>query len=301
MRIYLIIISVFTASLSCSIENKQDEIEYVKIFLMGFTDSVTDYNKGIAVSSYLHYNFKTDSAIYRIPVDTDSDGFEIFAGKINNRKYVDTLVNAINFLKKYAEGRIPSVFDSTDVSYDGPVFYLEFKNNSGGHLYQFLVQDIPLSDLSNFFFRIGKLTWDKRSVDNTVIQFDSLAVNAAIKLGFYDEIDPHYVPLKCEPGIDMKKIYGEWRSAGTEYNRETKSTYFKTVFTKDGVYEYEKIKRDTSSFKFRAKFRLDQKRNMVILNKNGSLKKMKILKLTADCLVFKYEDNDSEFVYNRLR
>ena len=148
---------------------------------------------------------------------------------------------------------------------------------------------------------MDELHWDKRPVNKTVIHFDSLAVKAAIKLGFYDKIEHPYVPLKCEPGISMTKIYGVWRSAGNEVNRKTKSTYSKMVFTEDGTYIEEKIQKDTSIFKFTAKFRLDQKRNLVILNKNGSLKKLKILKLTDDCLEFNFEGINSVFVYNRLK
>jgi hypothetical protein len=302
MKEYVLIFSLLAACSSCSVKNNKNEIDNVTVFLMGYTDLVTEYNKGVAVASFLQYDFKTDSVVYRKPIDGDSGGFEMFAGKFTDKKYIDTIIRAIKFLKQYPEGVVASRLDSMNATYCGPVFYLQYQAKNSSHLYSFIIDDDnPLSDLNDFFARLDELSWDKKPKESNTVYFDSMAVNATIKLGYYDEIEMPYVPLKCEPRIEMEKIYGEWRSVGNEYNRETRNTYNKRVFTEDGIYEDERIKKDISTFKFTAKFSLDQKRNTVILNKNGRKKELRILKLTDDCLEFKFEGINSIFIYNRLR
>lgn len=302
MKEFLLIFSLLAACASCSMENDTNKIDNVTVFLIGYTDLVTDYNKGLAVASFLQYDYKTDSVIYRKPIGGEPIDYKMFGGKFNNRNYVDTIINAIKFLKQYPEGVVASRLDSMNATYCGPVFYLQYQAKNSSHLYSFIIDDDnPLSDLYHFFARLDELPWDKEPKENNTSHFDSLVVTSAMKLGFYDEIEPPYIPIKCESGITMEKIYGEWRSAGNEYNRQTKNTYSKRVFTEDGIYEDERIEKDTSAFKFTAKFKVDQKRNIVILNKNGSQKELRILKLTDDCLEFKFEDINSVFIFNRLR
>ena len=294
MKIYLVIL--VTVFLGCSVSGRKHEVDYVKIFTIGRTDSVNDYNKGLALGWFLSYDFNTDSAILRSTANTEPVIIKTYAGKFKHKVYGDTLINAIKFLKKFPEGSI-RMKDSTAM-YSGPEFFMEFKDGEGIHFYNFILEgDLPLEDLSNFFSHVKELDWAKKTVNNNIINSDKEAVTAALKAGFYNEMYPHYVSGICGEGINLNKLYGTWRISGHKYTH----TYNKVEFTKEGNYYYERINKDTSDYKFFAKYTLDEKQKEIILNKDGSLKKLRILKLTEDCLEYEYVKEKIKVYHNRLK
>lgn len=285
-----------TVFLGCSVSGRKHEVDYVKIFTIGRTDSVNDYNKGLALGWFLSYDFNIDSAIIRFTANTEPVIIKTYAGKFKHKVYGDTLINAIKFLKKFPEGSIP-MKDSTAM-YSGPEFFMEFKDGEGIHFYNFILQgDLPLEDLSNFFSHVKELDWAKKTVNNNIINSDKEAVTAALKAGFYNEMYPHYVSAMCGDGINLDKLCGAWRIAG---HRKI-HTYNKEEFTEDGKYYYERIENDSSIYKFFAKYTLDEKQKLIILNKDGSKRKLRIIKLTEDCLEYESVKEKRKTMFHRIK
>lgn len=280
---------------SCSRKNKNSEIEYVKALTIYRTDSVNEYNKGLGVYWFLSHDFNTDSSISRFPISFEPLIFKTHVGKLN-KAYLDTLVNTIKYLKKFPEGVIPT-FDSTS-NYCGPEFHMEFKDAEGTHFYSFIVEGrSPITEFSGFFFRMKELNWEKKEVTNNIINSDKEAVNVATKAGFYEETYPHYVTALCGEGINLNKLQGSWRIAG----HLKAATYNREEFTKDGKYVYERIANDSTIYKFNAIYKVDTQQNLIILNKNGSIKKLRILKLTDDCLEFEYLKEKYKIAHHRIK
>ncbi|RXK62358.1 hypothetical protein ESA94_04930 [Lacibacter luteus] len=280
---------------SCSQKNKNSGIEYIKALTIYRTDSVNAYNKGLGVYWFLSHDFNTDSSISRFPISIEPVLFKTHVGKLN-KAYLDTLINTIKYLKKFPEGVIPT-FDSTS-HYCGPEFHMEFKDAEGTHFYSFIVEgSSPITEFSDFFFRMKDLNWAKKDVNNNIVNSDKETVNAAIKAGFYEEIYPHYVTALCGEGINFSKLHGEWRIAG----QGKKDTYYKNVFTKGGEYFYERIERDSLTNKFNATYKVDTQQNLIILNKNGSIKKLRILKLTDECFEFEYVKEKYKIANHRIK
>jgi hypothetical protein len=303
MKRYLLIFFIIINFTQCSYRSGKNEFEYVKIFQMGYSDSVTEYNKGLSAAWYFEYDFGNDSVIHRIPVgDADNYIFKTFAGKFSNERYVDTITNLLKFLRKYPDGQIPNSLDTLDANYCGPKFFVELKDKQGEHYYSFILEgDSQIRNFENFYFRLNELPWGRKQVSNNIISVEDIAVRSAIKLGYYNKIDPPYYPLQCDSVIDMEKIYGEWRSSShAKRSFETKNKYKKTTFTTNGIYKYEHMKNDTSTNLFTAKFSLDIKNKLVVLNNNISLKKLKVIRLTDNC--FEYYDPHAKYniVLNRL-
>lgn len=302
MKFYIFLFPLIVA-FSCSTRKDYSDVEYVKIYSIYNTDSVNDYNKGLGIYWFLKYNFKNDSVISRYAQDRDIDVFKTYAGRFNNNAYIDTLYEAVKFLRKFPEGEI-QLGDST-ATYCGPILNMEFKDDKGVHYYTFGTLDTPLINVHSFFSNVNELNWEKRLVNNNIVDSDKEAVNTAINLGYYNKREVPYVPITCDDGIDMNKIYGEWRSTGNKENRETVNTYTKETFTKNGKYYYEKIKSDTSIYLFSAKFTVDYQNKMIVLDNNISLKKLRVVKLTDEC--FEFEDLllknkfTGTFKYNRLK
>lgn len=294
MKSRAVIFFTLLIGVACTRKTNEHQIEYVKAFTIYQTDSVNDYNKGLGVYWLLSHDFNTDSSITRFPVSIDPTVFKTYVGEFNNA-YLDTLINTIEFLKKFPNGPIP-VKDSTS-TYCGPEFYLEFKDADGVHFYNFIVEDDPpVNAFSHFFYRVNRLDWTKKEVNNSIVDSDKEAVNAAVKAGFYNEIYPHYVSALCGEGINLSMLQGSWRIAG----HRRVDTYKKNEFTKDGYYYYERIEQDSSVYKFAAKYTLDTNQKLITLYKDGSTKKLKILKLTEDCLEFEYVKEKYKIELHRI-
>lgn len=277
----------------CSRRNKHG-IEYVKAFTIYRTDSINDYNKGLGLNWFLFHDFNTDSSISRFPITTEPTVFKTYAGKLNSA-YVDTLIKTMEFLRKFPNGTIQAK-DSISM-YSGPEFFMEFKDADGIHIYNFILEAPPLYEFSGFFFRVKELAWTKKEVNNNIINSDKEAVNAAVNLNFYNEVYPHYVSALCGDEINLNKLYGAWRRAG---HRKT-HTYNKEEFTKDGKYYYERIENDSSAYKFFATYTVDTQQNLIILKQAGTIKALRILKLTEECFEYEYLKEKFKIDHHRIR
>lgn len=291
MRYHLILILLIVLHLGCSTNHYEDEVEYIKIITFSDADSVTLYNKGRGLFRYLYYNPKKDSVILRVPVHIHSDTvtYKTSIGQFNNKRYLDTLLSAVKTLRRESVGVVPDRSGySGDAGYSGPTFYFEFKDKHGLFYYNFQLDiNDTLNRFSDFFHRLDELSWKRGTVKNSLINSDSETVTAFKRLGVYEKIDGHYVPLPCESGIDFSKIYGNWRSVGNKYNWELKR-YLKLTLSNNGTFSFVRLPTDSSSIIVSGTFILNAKRNTVTLNRNQSKRIYKILKLSETC--FEYID-----------
>lgn len=290
MRNHLLLILLILLQLGCSTNHYKDEVEYIKIITFAEADTVNLYNKGQGLFRYLYYDFRKDSVILRVPVRIEQDTviYKTSIGEFNNSRYIDTLLSAVKTLRSENVGIIPDRSNSGDAGYSGPTFYFEFKDRYGLSYYGFQLDiNDTLNRFSDFYHRLDELPWKRKTVANSLINSDSETVTAFKRLGVYEKIDPPYIPLPCEPGIDFSKIYGNWRSIGNEYNRELKR-YLKFTLSDNGTFSFVRVPTDSSSIIVSGTFRLNVKKGTVTLDNTQSKRIYQILKLSEDC--FEYID-----------
>ena len=189
--LYLFIIQAVLESCNTARKSKAD---YLKVVVVGNSDSITEFNKGISVHYYAYFDLKTDSVICRtVKAITPVYQFENLTGRIKKLNQNDTIKQLIIALKKYPTGIMQSTFDSrigsTD-AFDGLEFYIEFKEDGKRYFYYYLQGDLD-EDIRNFehyFFNLDKHNeWVKKSIPDNLFDADSIAVATAKQLGLYDK------------------------------------------------------------------------------------------------------------------
>lgn len=288
MKAYLLLILAATLRLNCLHKQNKEGLSYVKIFTIYPPDTVTAYNKGLGIANYAYYNPQTDSFLYRELRDTDPTGlnlnqYKTYTGILNNPVYVDTMLNLLQALSKYKNGKIPE--DHPDGgTYCGPEFYVEYRDGKGEHFNLFILENNDtLDQFSAFFHRLPSLSWQKKLVSNNIVKADTEVVTAVKKLGLYEKQQTPYIPLPCEPGIDKNKIYGSWRMVNNGHWEP--DTYYKTTFKRNGTCSFEHIKAGVSTSRGTPqRFILSTKQDTLILKIGTS--RCRVLKLTETCLEY---------------
>lgn len=159
-------------------------------------------------------------------------------------------------------------------------------------------QNNNLEQFSDFFHRLLKLSWERKVVDNRIINGDSEIVNAAKRLGLYEKISTPYIPLPCEPGIDFTKIFGTWRTVGNWYDNS--ADFYKLTSTKKGVCYTEKIEDGSPKKRTSAKFLVNTRDTIFTIKTDIAEYRYMILKLTESCFEYRSEDKNDISRLDRL-
>jgi len=286
--------------LRCRTHDQASDLLSVKVFVFYSADSITAFNKDLGISNYLYYDFESDSILYRNlidvnPINVNPNRYETYVGHLDNEDYVDTIRHLLRVLSRHKNGIIPDSAPDGAV-YCGPDFYVEYRDKSGEHYHEFiLVGNDTLNQFSHFFGNLPALRWKRNLVSNTVVNPDSEVVTAMKKLELYDERETPYIPLQCDSGI-VASIVGSWRFVNSA-NKKV-HTFSKLIFSKNGVYMWEKIRENKPTFRVSGRYVYDVSRSKLTIRTGASNLQFKVLTLTANCL--RYVKEGEEVTVQRL-
>lgn len=296
---------LFALLLGCSTKQSGKDIEYIKILTEGLSDTITSYNKGLGLSSYLYYEPKNDSVVLRSIEAVEPHRYKTHVGKFSNEHYLDTLLRLLKKLRQHPDGFLPDTTPIGSVNYCGPAFYVVYKDSKGIHNYGFTLVDgnDTLDQFYNFYSNLLDLQWENKIVDNFIINADYEIVEATKKVGIYQQIEEPYIPSTCGAGIDFNKIYGRWRKVGNDLHNEKRSTYYKLIMNKDGTSFNGKIEKDLQTAdNSSARFVLNKTDTTITFKRGKDKYTYKISKLTDRCFDFYYTPKaEKRFVrYDRM-
>ena len=282
MKRYLVIVVIVILQSGCLSQENENDFSYIKVFIFNSADSLTAYNKDLGIVSYMYYDLKIDSIIYKDAIAFEPSRYETYVGHLNNKQYVDTIRSLVRVLSRHKNGVLPDSV-SSDAVYCGPEFFVEYHDTKGEHYHVFiLVGNDTLNQFSGFYSRLPSLPWQKKIVNNNLVNSDNEVVAAMRKLDLYDQLETPYIPLPCGVGIDKTKIVGEWRFIGGT-NKKT-NTYSKLTFRQNGLYVWEKVRESKSTERGRGRYKMNSRTNTLIINTGNKELRYKVLTLTRTCL-----------------
>jgi hypothetical protein len=269
--------------------NERADFSYFKVVTSGSADSITAFNKGLGTGSYVYYDPIKDSLIFQYQYASDPVQYKTFFSRLGRGAYVDTIANTIKALRKYKHGLLPFRV-SEGSTYCGPVLYVEFKDHQGFHYYNFILtgDNDTLEQFGSFYENLPTLPLNKHQVSNNLIKRDSEMVAVVKNFGLYDKIEVPYIPLPCDSGIDMTKLYGTWRAVDEYYKR--KNNYHVLTINKEGLSSMEEIREGKTIKCHSGKILVNERDKTITFLDNEKVHKFIIVKLSQNCLVYKNEN-----------
>jgi hypothetical protein len=101
----------------------------------------------------------------------------------------------VNYLRDYKSGMIPIPLEQIGNVYDGPEYYVEFKDNKGIHSYLLGVFSDTLYKFNRVVSNLEDHPWEKRLVNSSIINSDHEIVTALKNLGLYQTIKTPHIPM----------------------------------------------------------------------------------------------------------
>lgn len=293
MKYYLFLLLLVVIYHSCIERRPKSGIEYIKAMAFGHADTVTLYNKGITMETYAYYNLRSDSLFY-VTKEGDCNPLpEAFTSTLSGTAYRDSFLYIVDALLKRKKGNI---IDTTYHYCNQPI-YVEYKIGDSIYYHYYLDTNDTLNSFGQLFSGFFLRPVRKKTIDIETMNFEDESVNAMKNVGEYAKMEEPYIPVKCSDYIDLKQIYGSWRTINKRFSY--KDRFMKLTFTNKGICFFENIKNYKTWKKYPiAKFRLVPQQNSINTNTNGEINNIKILKLTDHCLVIELNNKIQEF--NRL-
>ncbi len=239
LKKHLVVALIIFTLICCTNKEEVAKISYIKVLTEGSADSVTLYNKGLGLDNFLYYEPQKDSAVLRLFDESEPFKYKTYIGKFNNKKYLDSLLALINFLRLHGSGYITPDSLPKNSTYCGASYFVVYKDEKGVHGNGFLLDRDLLYQFDNFFHRLPSLPWKRKIIDHEVVDGDYEIVNAVKQAGVYDSIETPYIPVHCQNGIDVSKIVGTWRTMG-DLQGNNQTNYSKVTNLKSGKYFVEK-------------------------------------------------------------
>lgn len=285
MKILLVIAITSFLHLGCSNRQSETDFLYIKVFTTGLADTITAYNKAFGLANYAYYDFGKDSLIYRDVVDFDSERdlrkYKTYVGRLVTPQYLDTIRNLIRVLKRHGNGIIPDNIPEGN-TYCGPELYVEYADSEGVHYNAFILDDNDtLREFATFFYRLPTLPWEKKEVGNGMVRADHEVVQAMKRMGGYEEREMSAIPILCEAGVDLKKIFGAWRMI-VRYEQKP-GCYTRITFGKNGAFTKAEVEPDESKTLSQGRYILNSKDSTFVFIVGSTANKYKIEKLTDIC------------------
>lgn len=298
MKTLITIISLILFVSACS--TKAKKYNYIKIISVEKADSINDYNKGLAVGTYFYYNPQSDSTLLRSLRDRDSFTIITYTGRLGNQKYVDTLDMLLTLLLR--EVKEPKAkrhcFQPTD--YCNPYYYVEYNDSKGSHFIPFPTRESDtLYNFMRFLYRLPVSSWGKTLIENNTIDQTEELVKMFKGLGIYDSIVKIYSPLPCIKGINMKKLYGSWRTIGDEHNDHTLK-YTINQIDSTGNWTMYRIDRKERELRYSAKI-VSIKGHIIKLKGDAGPASLQILNLTDNCLEYRVGKTNNTWRFDRMK
>lgn len=104
--------------------------------------------------------------------------------------------------------------------------------------------------------------------------------------------------LVCEQSVEMHKIYGSWKSTGTS---DTVTSFEKLSFYKNGKYYWDNIRNKKIKKRYTTKFILNKKDSSIRYKGEIMRGRMKILRLTDQCLEFRVDGQRGKWRFDRMK
>ena len=196
--------------LSC--KSKAEDEQFIRLIWIGWTDSVTGYNKGAGIDFYIFYNLNTDSVMIRKHAGTPYAyspappghkprpfyRLETFIDHNKSRGLKDTILKALHSLKKYPDGRIDEAFPcEPGDACDGEAVYVEYsyKGKRGNAFFEQHPTDTALNVLPRIYNSFNSGSVYRKKITYTQNNTDSIVVRALQNIGIYDSLPvPDYFP-----------------------------------------------------------------------------------------------------------
>jgi hypothetical protein len=287
MKIPLTIWFLVVFCWSCSNRDKEADFSYIKVMTERLADSVTRYNKGFTTGTFLYYEPKKDSLlIFLSTVDTPNVE-KTYVGSLINRRDVDSFRNLLRVLRRFGNGDLPLPFDSLS-HYDGPYFYVEYQDGRGLHNNSFILENDTLNQFSKFYYRLLDLARNHGKTGLHLISRDSVFVMLTDRTGNYQNVETPYIPLPCKTEVDFKNLYGEWRSANTDYPYSKEKSYTKMIFQRNGIWIWQKIENGLLTKGDTTNFIINPKAKTFTLWKKGRTRTLthQVVNLSSTCLQY---------------
>lgn len=280
---------LFILLFGCSQEQPDLKIKYIKAIAFKDADTVTLYNKGIAIETFAYYNPKSDSLFYastEIP-----DGHETFTSSLLGTAYRDTFLFVADALTKRKQGNI---IDTTFYTRIQPI-YVEYKLGDSIYYHYYIDRNDTLNAFGSLFSSLFLRPLIKKTVSDQSLNFEMEAVAAMKNIGEYEKMKEPYIPMTCTNELDKSKIYGSWRSVGDKFN--SKEDFMKLTITQTNSIFFELIRNGKVKKSYRpAKFKLISTGKELAIKINDVSRK--ILSVTDSCLTIEWNNNIEK--YNRL-
>ncbi len=300
MKTILIILFLFTGIIGCSNKDSQSEFTYIKILTIGKSELVTRYNKGLQLLTYLYYNPITDSVTFRYMQSVDPATFRTYVGNFSKRKYVDSIIHLVSMLKRFPNGTLQETLSSSSAMYSGPELYVEYKDKKGVHFNSFLLDgNDTLEKVWSLILNLEQSPWDKGIVSNNTVDDESEMINSLKGQGKYDSITTPYIPLPCDKGIEMNKLYGKWRTIGDKYNDHTLNYRINTIDEK-GNWILERMYNSQLELVYSGKIKIINKDHSIKIRSDLGETIIEVLNLTANCLEYRVKGSKGIWRLDRM-
>jgi hypothetical protein len=293
----IIIYLLLLLFLGCA--QQEQEYSYIKIFKSSPTDSVNSYNKGLGLSSFVFYSPKNDSFFYSSLSGSNKTQFETYTAQTKSTDYPVIFNSIVYSFKTKPNGIIQDKIPSGS-TYCGPEYYLEFVNKGKTYYFVFILDGDPSFKLvDSLFTHMNERSTFKKVSENSYFNPDTEVVNAAKKLGVYDNMEVPYIPKKCSKEINYTNLIGDWRIIN-EYHR-SRGSYRKISITSIGQYIAERIIDNKSEKKDVHKYYLNKQKNELrVFLENKKTEDYKIETISDSCLQLILLKYKTTITLNRL-